>query len=62
MTTGKRVREVSEAVATLVIAVAICWCLPFVVLASPNSPGAIGVGTVSTGMTSMLDGLQQPSM
>lgn len=33
MITGKRVKEVSEVFVTLVIAMAICWCLPFVVLA-----------------------------
>ena len=37
MATGKRVKEVSEAIAILLISAAICWCLPFVALASPNS-------------------------
>lgn len=61
MTTGKRIKEVSEAVATLMIAVAICWCLPFVVLASPNSPGA---RLESGNVPSMQDGssLPQPSI
>lgn len=41
MITGKRVKEVSEAVAVLLISAAVCWGLPFVALASPNSTGTL---------------------
>ncbi len=41
MATGKRVKEVSEAIAILLISAAICWCLPFVALASSNSIGTL---------------------
>ncbi|GCF90285.1 marine proteobacterial sortase target protein [Shewanella sp. M-Br] len=43
MITGKRVKEVSEAVAVLLISAAVCWGLPFVALASPNSTGTLSV-------------------
>ena len=41
MVTGKRVKEVSETIAILLISAAVCWCLPFVALASPNSTGTL---------------------
>ncbi|PTA50055.1 marine proteobacterial sortase target protein [Shewanella morhuae] len=41
MVTGKRVKEVSETIVILLISAAVCWCLPFVALASPNSTGTL---------------------
>jgi len=41
MITGKRVKEISESLAILMISAAVCWGLPFVALASPNSTGTL---------------------
>ncbi|MEJ6521039.1 marine proteobacterial sortase target protein [Shewanella bicestrii] len=41
MITGKRVKEVCQTLAMLVIGASICWGLPFAVLASPNSVGTL---------------------
>ncbi|MEE1978708.1 marine proteobacterial sortase target protein [Shewanella xiamenensis] len=41
MITGKRVKEVCQTLAILVIGASICWGLPFAVLASPNSVGTL---------------------
>lgn len=41
MNTGKRVKEVSKTLAILTIGMAICWGLPFAVLASSNAVGPL---------------------
>lgn len=41
MITKNRVKEVCEALAMLIISASICWFIPFAVLASPNSVGAL---------------------
>lgn len=41
MITGKRVKEVCQTLAMLMIGASICWGLPFAVLASPNSVGTL---------------------
>ncbi|MGL5394462.1 MAG: marine proteobacterial sortase target protein, partial [Shewanella sp.] len=41
MFTKNRVKEVCETLAMLIISASICWFIPFAVLASPNSVGAL---------------------
>lgn len=41
MNTGKRVKEVSKTLVILTIGIAICWGLPFAVLASSNAVGPL---------------------
>ncbi|QYJ77502.1 marine proteobacterial sortase target protein [Shewanella acanthi] len=41
MNTAKRVKEVACSLTTLVVAAAICWCLPLTVMASPSTAGTL---------------------
>ncbi|MCH1930629.1 marine proteobacterial sortase target protein [Shewanella sp. A25] len=41
MITANRVKKVAGSLTTLVVGTAICWCLPFAVMASPSAAGTL---------------------